>query len=157
MQEARQVISETVGEIKRCNDCIAQIESDSSELTRQIEELKLEASRYHEERGEIRHLIVFVNNAQNHWREFAEATKLVEKLTNQAQKKCYLGFFTRGAGKHHAMSFLEAWEEVQKLAEGGSEYIFQMDFECSHCGSHFRSLPYARNMDLVCSSCHFST
>ncbi len=62
--------------------------------------IKLEASRYHEERGEIRDLTVFIKEAQMYWKQFAEATKhgttraeLVEKLAKQAKKRRFLGFF----------------------------------------------------------------
>ena len=161
IRRSREVIGATEREIKRCTERISQIERDTNYLTQQIEEQEQEASYYHEERGEMKNLIVFVKEAQVYWNEFADAMKhgasraeLLENLTKKAQEKRFFGFFARRAGKRQAMSFLEAWEDIQSKVKSGSEHLFQVDFECSRCGCSFRSLPYARNMNLVCSSCH---
>ena len=161
IQQSRQAICDTECAIESGKGQISQIKSEIHSLTQQIEEEEQEAARYHEERGEIRRLIAFVKEAQVYWNEFADATKhgtkraeLVEQLTKKAQEKRFFGFFARRAGKRQAMSFLEAWEDVQRMAEGGSEHLFQMDFECSYCGCTFQSMPYAHSGNLVCGSCH---
>ncbi len=117
------------------------------------------SSLAHQHYGDIKHLIVSMKEAQVYWSQFTEATKhgakrteLLEKLVKTAPDK---NVFTGRAGKIFVMSFLKAWEEVEKLAEAGSEHLFQMDFECSRCGHTFKSLPYVHVKDLVCSSCHF--
>ena len=162
IQHYRQVIRETERDIQRCTERIPQIQSEISSLTQQISALKQEASRYHDERGEMKRLIAFVKEAQVYWNDFAAATQhsarraeMVESLTKNAQEKRFFSFFTRNSGgKRQAMSLLEAWEEVQSMVKSGSEYHFQIDFECSRCGGTFRHLPYAHNMNLVCNSCN---
>lgn len=157
----RQAICETECAIASCKGQISQIRSEIYDLTQQIEEEEQEAIRYHEERGEIRTLIAFVKEALVYWNEFADATnyantraELIEQLTKKAQEKRFFGFFNRRAAKRQAMSFLEAWEDVQKIAKDGSQHLFEMDFECSSCGCTFQSMPYTQNGDLVCSYCH---
>ena len=161
IRQCREVISEAERDIRRCNERISQIERETPALTRQIEELEQEAGRYHEERGEMKGLIAFVQEAQTYWEDFAAATQhgairagLVENLARKAQKRRFFSFFTRRTGRREAMSFLEAWEEVQSIAKSGSEHLFQIDFECSQCERKFRHLPYAHDMQLVCSSCN---
>lgn len=162
IQRNRRAILEAQRAIQRCNERISQIQRETPALTRQIEELEQEAGRYHEERGEMKRLIVFVKEAQTYWNNFAAAAQhgvrraeLVENLTKNAQKKRFFSFFRKqSGGKRQAMSLLEAWEEVQSIGRSGSEHLFQIDFECSHCGGTFRHLPYAYNMKVICSSCN---
>lgn len=160
--QSKQAIRETECAIESCKEQISQMKSEIYDIIQQIEEHEQEAKHYHEERGEIRRLIAFVKEAQAYWNEFADATKhgtkraeLVEKLNRKAQEKRFFGFFARRAGKRQAMSFLEAWEDVQRMVKGGSEHLFQMDFECSYCGCTFQSMPYSHRGNLVCSSCHY--
>lgn len=164
IQKSKGVITQIQSAIKTCNEQIPPIQREIQNLTQRIEEQMQEASRYHDERGDIKRMIAFVKEAQVYWSKFADATKhgtnrteLVQKLTKEVQEKRFFQFFARRQDNRHVVSFLEAWEDIQEMVKGGSEHLFQMEFQCSHCSQLIscHCLPHAYNRRLVCRSCYY--
>ena len=169
-----QVEKDAQKDIERCrsriNDTqrkIGQIESNISSLSSKISTLNSQKSRYldqrsclQEEKGKMKKVIVFLQDAQIYGSQYSlEAKHCIDRtahtgnLISRAETKGYSLFDSRGT-ERVLNSFDKAWDAFEKMNENGNSYNFKMDFQCTRCNSSYQQLPHVNSGQLICSDCH---
>ena len=166
-KEAENDIRRCRGRIEDTERKISQIESSISSLTSTISQLNDESSSYmsqrsrlQEENGKVKEVITFLLDAQMYGNEFFIATEgcidctdLTGKVTVKAEARGY-SLFDESGTKQMLAAFEEAWKAFEEMNEKGSNYIFEIDFQCTHCSKSYREFPHVSSGQLICSSCY---
>ena len=141
---------------------ISNIESQIRSLTQQIEHKKQERQQLHKKLDEIRAIVIFVKESIEYWLLFKQTsehgvnrTELLQKITTRAAEKKDYRILKSKSSQDIAKTFIEAWEEIETIAEdGGPNHILEIEYRCSRCSLQYTALPYVDHSALVCMDCH---
>ena len=141
---------------------ISNIESQIRSLTQQIEHKKQERQQLHKKLDEIRAMVKFVKKSIEFWLLFKQTsehgvnrTELLQKIAARAAEKKDHRILKSKSSQGIAKTFIEAWEEIETIAEdGGSNQILEIEYRCSRCSLQYTALPYVDHSALVCKDCH---
>ena len=150
-QELEQAKSREIGDLYK---------KETSTLSQQITQMKLERDAIHAQRGEVSDTRVFLRNMLYFWKEFYQLT---EHGTDCA---VFLGTLSRTflqlQNEHSSTATLtqqvqsctSVWECVEKKLEKASQYICAIDFTCHICSNKSHSLPHIIYESFCCISCY---
>ena len=130
---------------------IANIESQISSLTNQIEYMKQQRFQSQKRVDEIRSLINFVKKSVCFWSLFMEISKdgvnhtvLLQKIvTSAAEKKDYPAILSKSS-QRIAGTFIEAWKDLETM---------EVEYKCSRCHIQYIALPFDISA-FICKECH---
>ena len=105
---------------------ISNIESQIRSLTQQIEYRKQQRLQLHKKAGEIKAMVVLVKKSVEFWLLFkqisergVDRTELLQKIVTRAIEKGDYKALQSQPGHRIASTFIEAWEEMETIAEQG--------------------------------------
>ena len=151
--------------VRASENQISSIVSEIDNLEVKISRLKEERLRFHEKAGEIKQDIILIKKSVEFWQLFKQAsehgagrTSLLEKIVNKANEKGDYRALHSGGSRRVAKTFLEAWEDMESMAEdGGSSHKLAIEFTCAYCRRNCTALPHVDSASrLVCVRCCYA-
>ena len=151
--------------VRASENQISSIVSEINNLEMKIKKLEEERFRFHEKVGEIKQDIIFIKKSVEFWQLFkrvsehgAGRTSLLEKIVNKANEKGDYRALYSGGSRRVAVTFLEAWEHMESMAEeGSSSHNLQVEFSCAYCRRNCTALPHVDSASrLVCVHCSYA-
>ena len=169
-KSAKEDISKFCGRIASSEQKIREVESTISSLSATISQLKckkssymLQRSRLQNEKGKIKELIVFLQDAQMYGNKYSLATEyaiqrtgLTNKMVTRVVARGYTLFDSNGT-KRTLASFEEAWDAFEEMTEKGNSYSFVINFKCTRCSNQYQQFPHIRVGKLICANCHLAS
>ena len=160
IRRCRGRIEDTARKISNIESSISSLSSTISQLSSERSSYMSQRSRLQEEKGKMKDVISFLLDAQKYGIEFFIATEgcidhtdLTGKVTVKAEAQGY-SLFDESGTKRVLATFEEAWKAFEEMNEKGSNYIFEIDFQCTHCSKSYREFPHVSSGQLICSSCY---
>ena len=151
--------------VRASENQISSIVSEIDNLEMKIRKLKEERLRFHEKAGEIKQDIILIKKSVEFWQLFKQVsehgaghTSLLEKIVNKANEKGDYRALYSGGSRRVAVTFLEAWEHMESMAEeGSSSHNLQVEFSCAYCRRNCTALPHVDSASrLVCVHCSYA-
>ena len=152
-------IRSTERKIQEAERSIVTLTSAAAKLNGEKSVYTGQRNRLQEEKGKIKHTIVFLQSALSYGSQYSLATEhcigrtaSTGKLMKKVEARGYTLFDSKGT-KLVLNSFEEAWKVFEDMTENGSHYNFQMEFQCSRCGHDCTQLPHVSQGSLICTEC----
>lgn len=155
--------SKAQSDIDESNSRISQLSSGISSLVQQARQLELKRLQYHEKVGKMKEAIAFTGKTIHLWSLCKQVANhgvnragLLYRIIDKATSKANLGVLSKSSTQKTVGTFLEAWEEMETLAEESENVsLLKIDFKCAKCRLNFHDLPHVEeNHDAICDSCY---
>lgn len=154
--------SSAIEQVRQSESEISSIRSQIANLESQVRSMEQSRDAYHKNIDDIKGVIALLKRAAHFWNEFTVATQngtdrtdLLRKVVENARLEENLGILKSRGSQTIATSFIEAWEIIRKMVEeGGSNNMFQVDFQCARCKQMKRALPYVEGSNFICNTCY---
>ena len=143
--------------ISASQQSISSFQSSISCLSAEIEQMKRQHLKYNKDAGELKEVIAFLWESVQFWKMFKQVTdygvnrtEVLQRIVDKTREKADLQILQKGASQRIAATFLEARESMEAIAvEGGTKYMPQIDFKCSHCSGNHTALPYVKILHIL--------
>ena len=147
--------------LRECEAKVSNVQGNIGRLEAEIRQQEQRRLSCHEEADEVKQVLAFMMEATYFWQLFTDAarhgasrTDLLQKVMNKAKLIEGLDISKCKGIQTTVMSFAKAWACIKNMImEGGSRYVFQIEFECSRCNRSNKALPHVQGSAFVCNSC----
>ena len=159
MQRSESRIRDTRSKISSTESSISSIGCTIEELNREQQKYEYERKCLQEEKGKLKKVIMFLMDAQVYGRDYTTVmedcsvqTALTKRMVDRAETQ-YSLFDSKGT-ERIVTSFGEAWAAFEEMNKNGSNYAFEIEFDCSQCSSSCMEFPQVSDEKLICHSCY---
>ncbi|XP_064406330.1 uncharacterized protein LOC135351288 [Halichondria panicea] len=143
---------------------ISSLASQIKDLALQIQRLEQKRQEIHQKRSEIKTAIPVLKNSTQFWLLFKQLSEdgenrstLLNKIVKKAHERESYEMFQSNGSQSAANTFFEAWKSIEvAAADGFSNHIYSIDYNCVKCSSACKALPFLRGPDFICSICHLA-
>ena len=118
-------------DVRSAQTQVKDVQSELSRISSECNRLKSQSMKCNEEAKKMKDGALFYRHATNFWKDFqqlsehgVDRTELVKRIVAKAKEREDFSFLTKDPSKHIAMTFLEAWEEMEANIEYAEESEF---------------------------------
>lgn len=158
---AQQSISQYEGKVSTLTNSLSTLTNRLSQINSEKSKYNQQRSQIQQEKGRIKKVIAFLCDAQRFGQDFSDTTEqcidsaddMADFLRMAQQTKKEYQLFNSQGTELDLKSFEEAWDAFEEMHTKGTNYQFNMDFNCTHCGHSRHEFPHVNVNQLICSSC----